>query len=118
MASLEQDGYRICRGVVDAAQVRALQAEADRVAADAGNACVRSLRSRSAEIGALADSDTLHSLLPSALIPVRSILFDKREGANWPVAWHRDLTICVAEKPTDAVGGYGPWSVKDGVPHV
>ena len=50
------------------------------------------------------------------MIPVRAILFDKREGENWPVAWHQDLTIAVTEKRE--VDGYGPWSVKHGVPHV
>jgi hypothetical protein len=118
MVSLEQDGYQICRGVLDLPQVRALRAVADHIAAEAGNACVRNLRSRSAEMEALADCEALRSLLPSALIPVRSILFDKREGANWPVAWHRDRTICVAEKPSDPIAGYGAWSVKDGMPHV
>ncbi len=32
--------------------------------------------------------------------------------------WHRDLTICVKRKSDEPVNGYGPWSVKDGVPHV
>ena len=111
-------GHRICRGVLDPAQIISLRAEADRVAEDAGSACVRNLQERSRVFAALAESELLKSLLPRDLIPVRSILFDKREGANWPVAWHRDLTICVDEKPTQPLEGYGPWSVKDGVPHV
>ena len=32
------------------------------------------------------------------------------------VAWHQDLTIAVRDK-VEALG-FGPWSVKDGVPHV
>lgn len=118
MVSLEQDGYQICRGVLDSEQIRELRAEADRVAEVAGSVCVRNLRPRSEKLAALADSDALLSLLPADLIPVRSILFDKRDGANWPVAWHRDLTICVKRQSDEPVEGYGPWSVKDGVPHV
>jgi hypothetical protein len=48
--------------------------------------------------------------------PVRGILFDKLPGANWKVPWHQDLSIAV--KSRHDVAGYGPWSVKDGVPHV
>jgi Phytanoyl-CoA dioxygenase (PhyH) len=48
--------------------------------------------------------------------PVRAIYFDKSQEANWLVPWHQDLTIAV-EKHRD-VEGFGPWSMKDGVPHV
>jgi ectoine hydroxylase-related dioxygenase (phytanoyl-CoA dioxygenase family) len=47
---------------------------------------------------------------------VRGILFDKTPGANWKVPWHQDLSIAVT-KQID-LPGYGPWSVKAGVPHV
>ena len=43
-------------------------------------------------------------------------MFDKTASENWPVAWHQDLTIAVAEEKP--VVGYGPWSFKDGSPHV
>ena len=55
-------------------------------------------------------------ILGPTAFPVRGILFDKLPGANWKVAWHQDLSIAVKEK--HAVSGYGPWSIKDGVPHV
>lgn len=47
---------------------------------------------------------------------VRSILFDKRPGSNWLVPPHRDMTICVQERIETP--GFGPWSVKDNIPHV
>lgn len=118
MDSLQQDGYRIYRGIFGLAQIRELRAEADRVANVAGKVCVRNLRTHSTLFAGLSECDALRSLLAPNLIPVRSILFDKCDGANWPVAWHRDLTICVASQPDTLVPGYGPWSVKDGVPHV
>jgi hypothetical protein len=71
------------------------------------------------EVAALA-ADTFAEIvrpyLPSPPLAVRGIYFDKHPQANWIVAWHQDLTIAV-EKRVDAPG-YGPWSVKDGVPHV
>lgn len=48
--------------------------------------------------------------------PVRAVLFDKTEEANWAVAWHQDRTIAVIERLE--VEGFGPWSTKDGILHV
>ena len=46
----------------------------------------------------------------------RSILFNKTAGKNWSVLWHQDLSLCLKKKiPVD---GYGPWSVKENIPHV
>lgn len=47
---------------------------------------------------------------------VRGLFFDKVPGANWKVAWHQDTTIAVKER--HEAEGFGPWSVKFGVPHV
>lgn len=55
-------------------------------------------------------------VLGPAARPVRGLLFDKTSGANWKVAWHQDLSIAVRRRI--AVPGFGPWSVKAGVPHV
>ena len=49
--------------------------------------------------------------------PVRAIYFDKSPETNWLVPWHQDLTIAVNAQ-TQTVDGFGPWSVKDGIPHV
>ena len=48
--------------------------------------------------------------------PARAIFFDKSPGANWLVPWHQDLTLALRSRVE--VPGFGPWSVKDGVPHV
>jgi hypothetical protein len=55
-------------------------------------------------------------VVPPGYAAVRSILFDKRPGANWNVAWPQDLTITVRERRE--AEGFGPWSTKDGTPHV
>jgi hypothetical protein len=68
----------------------------------------------------LAVSDPLWTLASSVLGPeagaVRAIIFDKTPGANWRVAWHQDVTIAVRERRE--VAGFGPWTVKAGIPHV
>jgi len=48
--------------------------------------------------------------------PVRALLFDKTDTANWALAWHQDRTIEVAERRE--VAGFGPWTVKQGRVHV
>lgn len=73
-------------------------------------------------VSSLARSEKLLSLIAPHLQcehaprPVRAIYFNKSPDSNWLVAWHQDLTVCVQEK-VDAEG-FGPWSVKDEVPHV
>ncbi|WP_294057447.1 phytanoyl-CoA dioxygenase family protein [Sphingomonas sp.] len=55
-------------------------------------------------------------LLGPAARPVRAILFDKSEAANWALPWHQDRIIAV--KARAEVPGFGPWSVKAGMQHV
>jgi len=71
-------------------------------------------------VSALANSDQLLNLvrphLPEDPIPVRAIYFDKSQETNWLVTWHQDLTLALQTRVE--VKGFGPWSNKDGVPHV
>jgi hypothetical protein len=60
--------------------------------------------------------DLVRPHLPIEPLPIRAIYFDKSPDANWLVPWHQDLTIAV-QAPTD-MAGFGPWSEKDGIPHV
>jgi ectoine hydroxylase-related dioxygenase (phytanoyl-CoA dioxygenase family) len=55
-------------------------------------------------------------VLGPGAVPTKLTIFDKNPAANWKVPWHQDLTIRVRER--FEVEGYGPWSVKDGEPHV
>ncbi|WP_143738143.1 phytanoyl-CoA dioxygenase family protein [Erythrobacter donghaensis] len=48
--------------------------------------------------------------------PVRAIAFDKSPQSNWSLGWHQDRTINVAGRAE--VEGYGPWTIKQGSPHV
>lgn len=55
-------------------------------------------------------------LLGRRAFVTRSLLFDKPAGANWGIRWHQDTTIAVRSRRD--VDGFGPWSVKAGLPHV
>ncbi len=118
MPTLIDDGFELHREVMRADLVGKLRSEADGVATDAGSVCVRNLQRRSAVFAAFASAPVLSALIGDGMVPVRSILFDKTPEANWPVAWHRDLTICVERLTGEPIEGYGPWSQKDGDSHV
>lgn len=60
--------------------------------------------------------DLVRPHVPGAPRPVRAILFDKSPDVNWLVPWHQDLSLTVRERRD--VPGFGPWSVKEGLPHV
>lgn len=47
--------------------------------------------------------------------PYRATLFDKSPRANWLVVWHQDTALPLRSRRD--VGGWGPWSVKDGIPY-
>jgi ectoine hydroxylase-related dioxygenase (phytanoyl-CoA dioxygenase family) len=47
---------------------------------------------------------------------VRALFFNKSDDANWALGWHQDRTIAVMER--HAMDGFGPWTVKAGIPHV
>ncbi len=71
-------------------------------------------------VAELARSPRLHDLVRPHVahepFPVRAIFFDKSSASNWLVPWHQDLTLAVRSRAE--VPGFGPWSMKDGVPHV
>src|SRR5689334_9888517 len=116
--SLERDGFAIVEGVLNdttvANVVSAIEAQLGRQSHRSAGA--RNLHQRIPVVADLTRQSQISGLiqcvLPGAL-PVRSILFDKTLDANWKVAWHQDLTICVRER-IDAEG-FGPWSLKEGI---
>ena len=116
MPNDQSEGYSIHPAGFSEAELQELREEADRLQKQLGTTCIRHLRAKSSRIHELAYDLRIQKLLAPALVPVRSILFDKTPEENWPVAWHQDLTITVAAK--HEIDGYGPWSIKDGIPHV
>jgi ectoine hydroxylase-related dioxygenase (phytanoyl-CoA dioxygenase family) len=100
-------------------ELEELRAEADRLLAS-GRAGERNAANASEAIGRLAASAGVRGIVESVLSPAafvaRSIVFDKNPRANWDVTWHQDATIAVVQRRE--APGFGPWSVKSGVPHV
>lgn len=61
-------------------------------------------------------TELIQSVMSVDAFVTRGILFDKNPDANWAVTWHQDTTIAVRRRFDTP--GFGPWSVKAGVPHV
>jgi ectoine hydroxylase-related dioxygenase (phytanoyl-CoA dioxygenase family) len=125
-AHVNEAGYAIVDSVVDLDTVADLISALAEVGEGGGvrkRASVYAIRNLLDEVPAvrtLSQSPELRryvdEILSPSAIPVRGILFDKTPDANWTVPWHQDLSIAVRERVD--VDGYGPWSVKAGVPHV
>lgn len=115
-AGFQQAGFAVCRRVVSGAILSRLRDSLPR----APRAGVRNLLEVCPAAREVADGSEIRGLASALLgrgaFVTRAILFDKTPDANWAVPFHQDATIAV-ERRVD-VNGFGPWSVKDGVPHV
>jgi ectoine hydroxylase-related dioxygenase (phytanoyl-CoA dioxygenase family) len=126
MQSLHDDGYAVQDGVMDADRVAGLlsiiEPYCETLQAKSGRAihAIRNLFDVLPSIKPVVTWPEVRSLvepvLGSGAFAVRVIYFDKLPGANWKVPWHQDQTIAVKRRID--VPGFGPWSVKEGVPHV
>ena len=116
VAAIDRDGFTILRNACSAELVESLRASLPPVE----GAGLRGLRMKQPIVDKVflqpAIESTITAVLGDRYRCVRSILFDKRPGSNWLVPPHRDMTICVEKRIETA--GFGPWSVKDGIPHV
>lgn len=126
-ASLRTDGFFVTRPLLDRRSIDRLAAATSGLEAgdaarrrDGGVYACRNLLAVSPGVMELAASPAIAAVVAPVLGGgwrcVRGILFDKTAGANWKVAWHQDRSIAVKRRID--VDGFGPWSVKAGVPHV
>ena len=118
---LELHGYSVAQAALTQEEIVLLRQELSRLApSEDRRGGVRSLGLKSEEIRALAvegpPAALAREVLGSGAKPVKITGFDKNPKANWVVPWHQDLTIAVREKRD--VEGFGPWSLKDDIPHV
>jgi ectoine hydroxylase-related dioxygenase (phytanoyl-CoA dioxygenase family) len=119
---LRRDGFAILPDAVDERTVDDLLDDLAPLAAerDPHRGGVRHILRDSPAVQRLAAHSRVRGVAEAAVGPgalaVRGILFDKTTGANWKVVWHQDLTIAVRQRIETP--GFGPWSEKDGVPHV
>jgi ectoine hydroxylase-related dioxygenase (phytanoyl-CoA dioxygenase family) len=118
MKDLEGDGYALADIVLARHQCEHITSSLPSVTG-AGRGGVRNLITHPTVVQLLVHErfgSYVWSVIGRDLVAVKATLFDKTAEANWRVQWHQDRTIPVREKRD--VAGYGPWSMKAGVPHV
>jgi ectoine hydroxylase-related dioxygenase (phytanoyl-CoA dioxygenase family) len=112
--TFDRDGFAVVNDVLASSAIDTL---CDQLA-DAGHG-VRNLFDRVPQTRILVTEPAIAARVASILgedaFAVRAILFDKLEGKNWHVGWHQDQAIAI-NKQVEAKG-FGPTSVKHGVPH-
>ncbi|MBW8302999.1 MAG: phytanoyl-CoA dioxygenase family protein, partial [Brevundimonas sp.] len=115
-ARFERDGALRFEGVLAPAEIERLRALADESVQDRPGARLSGDPWLASFLSEGAPAHVAIDLTSPAASPVRAVMFDKSPAANWSVAWHQDRTVPVRERRE--VEGFGPWSLKDGVPHV
>lgn len=112
--TIETDGVAIVRDCLSEKQIRDLIDALPETHANIRNALSIPV------IEGLARSQAIRRLIAPILgeecFAVRAVLFNKNSTSNWKVAWHQDCVIAV--KVRADMQGWGPWSLKLGVPHV
>ncbi len=112
---VEQHGFTVVTRVLDVEEQLTLLATLGSVSS-AGRRGLLALP----DVSELARSPKLLDLVRPHLLcapfPVRAIYFNKSSDVNWVVPWHQDLTLALRDRTE--ISGFGPWSIKDGIPHV
>jgi hypothetical protein len=120
-SALEEAGFGLVDDLLPVSELDRLRNEVDLLLSAVGPAGgVRNALGKSYLLRELAEAGSpavmARTILGAGARPTKLTVFDKTPMANWKVPWHQDLSIAVAERRE--VVGFGPWSVKDGVPHV
>jgi Phytanoyl-CoA dioxygenase (PhyH) len=120
LTKLQQNGFALLLDVFNEQELNALISSIEESRQEATSPGIRHLMRRCPAVKRFAESSPLLKIAASVLgmdaRPVKAILFDKTPSANWYVTWHQDLTIAVKQRID--VEGFGPWSEKEGLPHV
>lgn len=121
MNAFEASGFLLLSALISSDELLQLHAEVDRLLEESeSRGGVRNVLGKSPFLHDLATSGpparAAETFLGPGARPVKLTIFDKTPQANWKVPWHQDLTISVQERKD--VPGFGPWTIKDGVPHV
>ncbi|MCV6624914.1 MAG: phytanoyl-CoA dioxygenase family protein [Cellvibrionaceae bacterium] len=118
--SILENGYEIVDGLLSQGEIKCIKGELEAVGFPAKVGGIRNAEKKFSTIRELAASKKLVALannyLPGEASLVRAILFNKTEENNWLVTWHQDKTVAVSDKFEKE--SWGPWSTKNGVPHV
>lgn len=118
ICAILEEGFAWKRQCLSSAEVRAISYEALCLQESSEGPNVRNIFERGNGFIDLSKRLAEIAELPDSFRPVRAILFDKTAALNWTVAWHQDLTIALKSRAETGCCDFGPWSIKNGIPHV
>ena len=118
--TLNANGFELHTNFLAEQAVRSINAEIEALASAVAKHGIRNAEKKLSSVGKLVTSplfvEKASCYVSGTPIVARVILFDKTPDKNWLVTWHQDKTISVNNK--QAIDGWGPWTIKDGVHHV
>jgi hypothetical protein len=126
-SQIDRDGYAIIRGLISHNLIEELR-DLSAIASTTSSASrrgqsvygIRNLLSISSRIREIISNFPFQPLVAAiagvSAKPVKGVFFDKPPGANWPVSWHQDVTICVEYRRE--VPGFEARPVRDGMVHL
>lgn len=117
MPSLNHHGYTIADLVLTASACHRIADELPQ--SNPGRGGVRNVLATPVVLRIVQDprfARAIREAVDGPLAAVKATLFDKTPRSNWRVQWHQDRVIAVRERID--LEGFGPWSVKGGIPHV
>jgi ectoine hydroxylase-related dioxygenase (phytanoyl-CoA dioxygenase family) len=116
--AVEQNGFAILPGLFSQEYLGRVLQEINELAPRRSRAGVRHALGL-APVARLAQQPQMihlaQEVLGAGAFPFRATLFDKSPTANWLVVWHQDTALPLRARIETP--GWGPWSVKDGVPY-
>ena len=117
-AQIESDGFAVLQGFFEAQRIDDLALDIEQAASTHSRAGIRHALALPPVVEIAKDEAMLQlarAVLGSEAFPYRATLFDKSPQSNWLVVWHQDTALPI--RTTQEVPGWGPWSVKEGIPY-
>ncbi len=117
---INEHGVEVVRNILSKSVISEIISEVNNFSKEYPGHGIRNANRKLKSIDSLSKSSSLIDLANSVLGSdpkiVRVIFFDKTPEKNWIVTWHQDKTIAVNKEIK--IAGWGPWTVKDNIPHV
>ena len=113
---VEENGYAVIPDVFTLKEIDGILAELSSPSLRRSRAGIRHALRIEAVARIATDKKVLEVLRPilsDQAVPFHATMFDKSPNSNWLVVWHQDTALPFKEKRD--TGGWGPWSIKDGV---
>lgn len=117
--AIAEAGFALPVKILGACDLPVFRAEADRLLRNTDKSGVRNIFAKSSLLrdwaAAFCNGVCLRAIKSAEWQIVRGLLFAKSPNHNWSLRWHQDSALAFRREVQ--VPGFGPWSVKEKIPH-